>query len=223
MMKRWITLLGLLATLLLVGVWVATSVFGAGDPRQSGTVIKVQARPDGSTDIYRQQPDGEIIVEHSADNAADGQSWFESNEVLGSDGKPIICPDGKPLMVPFDADLEAQTKQPSPSEAAEANQGLPKGKIAVFNEYSGRFQKVEAKAITVNAGGEEVTATEPLGYKCGAGDQPVLAPVSAIDPQAAKATDQQLKKQVRDSAHVIAAASKRAQEFRRLHSQHHGR
>lgn len=189
-LKRRATIFAALAALVAVGFWVASSVIAAGDPRLEGDVIKVEEQPDGGVDIYREQPDGGVVIEHQQ---ADAAPWFESNEVVGYDGKPVVCTNGEPLRVDFDANVA----QPTPSEAREAQRGLPDGKKAVFNEYSGEFESVDAVTEAGTYG--EVSVSEPLFYKCGPNNEPVLVPLSEIDPQAAERQHRQIARQIRGS------------------------
>jgi hypothetical protein len=176
----------------LVAICVTSSVTAATtDPRREGTVIKVEARPDGSSDIYRAQSDGEVIVEH---RDPDGATWFESNEVLGLDGQPIICPNGDPLRIDLDVEDVAH---PSPSEIAAAQIGLPADKMAVFDEYKGAFQVVDYQVY--QRGDELVTGVEPLVYQCSPTSTPQLVPLSVVDPVMAEAARQAWQQQVQNS------------------------
>jgi hypothetical protein len=184
----------------LVAIWVTSSVTGATtDPRREGDVIKVDTRPDGSSDIYRAQPDGEVIVEH---HEPDGTTWFESNEVLGLNGQPIICPNSKPLRIDLDVEDVAH---PSPSEIAEAQIGLPPGKMAVFNDYTGAFQVVDYQVS--ERGDETVTYVEPLVYKCSLTNEPQLVPLSVVDPVAAETALQEFQQQVQNGDDVTGLGS----------------
>lgn len=179
-----------LAALAAFGFWAASSVIAADDPRLEGEVVKVQAPPDGGVDVYRAQSDGRIVIEHQE---ADGETWFESNEVVGYDGKPVVCPNGEPLRV----NLDAPAEQPTPSEVLQAQRGLPAGKKAVFNEHTGEFQTVDAVTEAGTFG--EVTVSEPFFYKCGANNEPMLVPLSDLDPQAAEEAHRQMADQLRES------------------------
>jgi hypothetical protein len=191
------------AAVLAAGFWTANTVIGAGDPRADGDVTGVQTQPDGSTDIYRIQPSGEVIVEH---REVSGETWFESNEVLGQDGQPIICSNGEPLRI----DLSRVAKEPSASEIADAQSGLPDGKVAVFNEYTGNFEIVNGG--TYETQGSTVTAMEPLVYKCGPDNEPVLVPLSQMDPEAAEQARRAFEEQARGSDALTGLGSDPANE-----------
>jgi hypothetical protein len=184
----------------LVAIWVTASVTaGTTDPRREGTVIKVETRPDGSSDIYRAQSDGEVIVEH---RDPDGSTWFETNEVLGLDGQPIICPNGEPLRIDLDVEDVAH---PTPSEIAAAQLGLPAGKMAVFDEYKGAFQVVDYQVY--ERGDEMVTGVEPLAYQCSPTNTPRLVPLSVVDPVMAEAARQAWQQQVQNSDDLTGVGS----------------
>jgi hypothetical protein len=184
----------------LVAIWVTSSVTAATtDPRREGTVIKVEARPDGSSDIYRAQSDGEVIVEH---RDPDGATWFESNEVLGLDGQPIICANGEPLRIDLDVEDVAH---PSPSEIEAAQIGLPADKMAVFDEYKGAFQVVDYQVY--ERGDEIVTGVEPLVYQCSPTNSPQLVPLSVVDPVMAEAARQAFQQQVQNGDDLTGLGS----------------
>jgi len=114
--------------------------------------------------------------------------WVVSSVAL--DGEPVICPDGEPPTIDFDA----EPKEPSPREVFEAQRDLPQGKRAVFNEYTGEFQAVDA--VGLRAGDTTVAAQKPLVYKCGPNDEPVLVPLSEADPEAAEDARRRLEQQL---------------------------
>lgn len=201
-MKQHIYKIAAVAALVGAALWLATGVLGAGDPRQDGTVVKTETYPDGRTDTYRQQADGEVVIEHQAPGA---ETWFESNEVLGPDGKPITCADGETLRASFDTSV----KQPTPTEIVDAQRGLPDGKIAAFNDYTGQFQVLNA--VYYEDKGAQVAAVEPLTYECGPDDQPRLVPLSEVDPAAAAAAREQFLKQASDSRDLTGLGSDPAQ------------
>lgn len=177
-----VLLTGVVAVCLLVA---AATVIGAGDSPLDGNVVKVEVQPDGSVDTYRQQDGGEVVIEHR--NAA-GDVWFESNEVLGPDGAPIICSDGEPLRIDFDTADNA----PLPRELAQARQNVPPGKALAFNEYTGEFQAVDT--MRVRQGDTTVLAQVGLVYKCGPNNEPVLVPLSDVDPEAAAAARRDMQR-----------------------------
>lgn len=180
------TLLALSTGVVAIGLLVAAAaVIGFGDSPLDGDVVKVEAHPDGSVDTYREQADGEVVIEHR--NAA-GEVWFESNEVLGPDGDRIICPDGEPLRIDFDAAQAA----PSQRELARARRHVPRGKALVFNEYTGDFQTVNT--MRVRQGNTTVQAQVGLVYKCGPNNEPLLVPLSDVDPEAAAAARRDMQR-----------------------------
>ncbi len=184
----WLTMLALAGA----SFWLASVVLAADDdPLASGEVVRIDRLPDGSVDVYRSQADGREVVEH---RDADGDTWFENNEVVGYDGEPVVCPDGEPLRVP----LAEPAPEPNPTEVRRAQQGLPDGKKAVFNQYTGEFETVDAVTAAGTVG--EVSYSEPLYYACGPDDEPVLKPLSEIDPRAAAEARVQMKRQIADSA-----------------------
>lgn len=184
--------------LVAVGLWMASSVIGADDPRREGEVIKVEERKDGSTDIYREQSDGEIVVEHQA---ADGEVWFESNEIVGHDGNPIICPNGDPLRI----DFRTEVKPPSVEAARHAQRGLPDDKRAVYNEYTGEFEVIDA--VTNSGPDGEVVLTEPLVYKCDPKNEATVVPLSDVDPQAAEESRRQMTHQIEKAKDLTGLGS----------------
>lgn len=175
--RRHLLIPVLLVALVAVGFVATSAVIGDNDPRRSGEVTKIDEHPDGSVSIYRSQADGELIIEHQE---ATGEVWFESNEVVGQDGELIICPNGEPLRI----DLGHEAPPPTPEAARDAQQTMPEGKRAVFNEYTGEFEAVDAVTKAGTYG--EVTVSEPLVYKCDANNEPMLVPLSEVDPEAAR-------------------------------------
>lgn len=101
-----------------------------------------------------------------------------------------MCGDGRPLRV----ELDGEVQPPSLEEARQAQRGLPAGKKAVFNQYTGEFQAVDAVTKAGTYG--DVSVSEPLYPKCGPGNEPVLAPLSEIDPQAAQDLHRELAQEV---------------------------
>lgn len=188
-------LLAALAALIFGGLWAASSVVGADDDRRAGDVIKIEDQPDGSKQIHRVQADGEVIIEHQEQ---DGEVWFESNEVLGHDGEPVICPNGEPLRI----DLEAEPKHPSSEEFNRASRGLPEGKSAAYNEYTGEFEIVDSVKVKSNSGpGPAIAmAGEPHVYKCDSENQPTLVPLSEVDPEAGREARENAKQFLQDLA-----------------------
>lgn len=179
-----------LVVLSALGLWAATSVIGATDDRQEGTVTKTEALPGGGQDIYREQEDGEVVIEHQE---PDGSVWFESNEILGADGEPIVCPDGTPLR----ADFEVEEREPDPKELEKASRGLPDNKTVVFNEYTGEFEVAEAARVQVKTGvSAVVTAGEPFVYKCDPQNEPTLVPLSEVDPEAGAEARKEARKRL---------------------------
>ena len=186
--RRW-TAVAVALISLLSGAVVAGAVLADEDPLRSGEVVKVDEQPDGGTDVYRSQADGEILVEHQE---PDGSSWFETNEVVGYDGEPVVCPDGEVLRV----DLLREVAEPTPDEARQAQSGLPDGKRAVFNEFSGEFEVVDAVTKASTYG--EVSVSEPMYYACGPGNEPELVPLSEIDPEASARAHREMESLIRD-------------------------
>ncbi|MEZ5155325.1 MAG: hypothetical protein R2718_04350 [Solirubrobacterales bacterium] len=167
--------------------WAATSI-GAEDPRQAGAVAKVESHADGSSSIYREQEDGLVVVEH---REVDGETWFESNEVLGEDGEPIVCPDGRTLKV----DLDAEVQEPTAEEFFKARRDLPEDKTLAFNEYTGELEVVDVVRVEQNG---ISMPTDPLIYQCGPNNEPVLVHLSEVDPEAAAEVRREAVEQLDD-------------------------
>lgn len=201
--RRYLRALVLCLGLAGAGFGIASAVMAAGNPLSEGVVIKVEPQPDGGTDIYRKQTSGRVVIEHQ-DPA--GQSWFESNEVIGYDGKPVVCPDGEPLRV----DVVTPSPEPSSDEIRQAQRGLPDDKRAVYNEYSGEFEVIDSLTKSSRLG--DVTISEPLYYKCNAANEPALVPLSEIDPEAAEAARSRMAEDLQKSGGLTGLGSNPAAE-----------
>lgn len=119
---------------------------------------------------------------------------WSGDEVLGQDGEPIICPDGSTLR----ADLGADAPEPKHQEFRKVLRGLPGDKTAVLNDYTGEFEVVDAVRVKVREGATAVTMPgEPFVYACDANNEPTLAPLSAVDPQAGAAARKQSRRTIR--------------------------
>jgi hypothetical protein len=113
--------------------------------------------------------------------------------MIGQDGQPIICPNGEPIRI----DPGVQGKRPSLRDARDAQRDLPEGKGAVYNRYAGEFEAVDAVTDLEKYG--DVIVSEQLVYKCGPDNEPVLVPLSEMDPQAAEGAHRQVARQLRNS------------------------
>jgi hypothetical protein len=102
-----------------------------------------------------------------------------AGSVIGHDGNPVICPNGEPPL-----NFEANRGQPSMAAMRAAQRDLPEGQRAVFNEYSGEFEGVDALTEAARYG--KVAVPERLVSKCNSNDEPKLVPLSEVDPQAAR-------------------------------------
>jgi hypothetical protein len=116
-----------------------------------------------------------------------------AGSVIGDDGNPVICPNDEPLSM----NVEANREQPSMAEARAAQRDLPAGQRAVFNEYTGEFEGVDARTKAGTYG--EVTVPERLVYKCDNHDEPKLVPLSEVDPRAAQEEHRQMSRLIRGS------------------------
>lgn len=182
-----------------VGAWaVSSAITSASDPHGAGEVIKVRSHSDGSRDISRMKADGETVVEHQN---ANGHSWFESDEAVGPDGKPVICPNGEPLRL--DPDAVSLGDEPTPKEITAAQRGVPPGKIAAFNEYIDEFEVVRAASFRKG----DVTVMEPIAYDCGPNNEPKLVPLSKVDPKGARQAHRAFERQVRHAGELTGLGS----------------
>lgn len=135
------------------------------------------------------RPGGEVAQIHQ-----DSEGSTEMRQVRGHDGEPIICPDGTPLRV----DPDAEVARPSLAAFREVGRRLPADKSVGFNEYTGEFEILDS--VRVKSGGI-ATAGEPMVYECGPGNEPTLAPLSEVDPQAGE----QARRQAKESLEEIAS------------------
>lgn len=71
----------------------------------------------------------------------------KSNEILGRDGEPIVCPGGETLKTDLDSPIEG----PSQANAREAERNLPDDKTLAFNEYTGEFEVVDSATASSRA------------------------------------------------------------------------
>lgn len=173
--------MGALAVLV---VFAATAgiVIGAQDERSEGEIVRVVASDDGGTEIWREQGEGRVVIEHQE---PDRTVWYESNDVVGPDGGPVICPDGTPLRIDFDREVP----DPSEEELAEARAELRNDPThaASLNEYTGKIELVDAVQVEDRNGMTiSIPVAEPKVYRCGPNNEPVTVPLSEIDPQAAR-------------------------------------
>jgi hypothetical protein len=111
--------------------------------------------------------------------------------VIGGNGNPVVCPNDEPLS----ADFEASGEQPSMATARAAQRDLPEGQRAVFNEYTGEFEGVDAVTEAGTYG--KVAVAEPLVYTCKS-NEPTLAPLSEVDPQAAREAHRRMSRLIPD-------------------------
>jgi hypothetical protein len=116
--------------------------------------------------------------------------WVASS-VTGDDGT-IICSNGQPLAL----DADASREQPSMAAMRAAQRDLPEGQRAVFNEYTGEFEGVDAVTAAGTYG--QVTVAEELVYTCNSDNEPALAPLSEVDPQAAQEAHRQMSRLLPD-------------------------
>jgi len=117
-------------------------------------------------------------------------AWVASS-IIGDNGNPVMCPNDEPLSI----DVEASREQPSMADARAAQRDLPDGQRAVFNEYTGEFEGVDARTKAGTYG--EVTVPERLVYKCDNHDEPNLVPLSEVDPRTAQEEHRQMSRQIR--------------------------
>lgn len=115
----------------------------------------------------------------------------KSNEILGRDGEPIVCPDGETLKT----DLDSPIEEPSQAGAREAERNLPDDKTLAFNEYTGEFEVVDS--VRTERGGISMPS-DPLVYECGPGNEPKVVHLSEVDPEAAAEVRRGVLRQIDD-------------------------
>jgi hypothetical protein len=115
-----------------------------------------------------------------------------AGSVTADEGNPTVCSNGEPP----GRDAEASRHQPSMAATRAAQHDLPQGQRAVFNEYTDKFEGVDAVTAAGTYG--QVTVAEELVYTCNSDNEPVLAPLSEVDAQAAEEAHRQMSRLLPD-------------------------